>query len=98
MLTLPFIIAASGFMLGGLMIMIGGLAAAFSCILLSRCAQNVQVPSSSYFSLIKAILGSKADRYLITILVIQIIGNCISYLIIITKIATKLLLDFGFAE
>jgi amino acid permease len=53
------------------------------------------VPSNTYFTLVKAIIGNKVDRYLIGIIVIGICGNCISYLIIITKMISKLALDFG---
>eukprot|EP00347_Sterkiella_histriomuscorum_P015975 403354980 len=93
-LSLPYVISQSGFLLGGFMIFIGAMAAVLSMLMLGRIAQHISAPSYTY--IVRKVVGKHVDKYVIWLLVFGITGSSISYQIIITKMIQFLALNVGF--
>jgi amino acid permease len=73
--------------------LIGAIAAQWSLKNILSCAQ--QAGAYSYTSLVRKIAGRKADRLMMTLILISISGSCISEQIVITKLVQTLLINMG---
>jgi amino acid permease len=76
-LTLSSVLAKSGFVLGGCMLVIGAFAGALSLSILGTCAMSVE--AGSYTTLVKRIVGKWAVKWLVFLLTVSMCGSAISH-------------------
>ncbi len=77
MLSLPYVLAINGFVLGSLLIILGAIAAIISLKLI--VASVTIAKSGSYIQLVRTVMGSKADNGLCYLLLFGMTGSCITY-------------------
>ncbi|CDW77672.1 UNKNOWN [Stylonychia lemnae] len=90
-LSLPYMIAQSGFILGSLMIIIACIAAIISFSMLATCADQINAPTYTY--LIQKVIGRNVDKHIVWLIFFSAVGFSVSYLIIITEMIQVLAIN-----
>ncbi|CDW87213.1 UNKNOWN [Stylonychia lemnae] len=93
-LSLPFVIAKSGFILGSLMIIIACIAAIISLLMLAKCTEQIGAPSYTY--LIRKVIARNVDKHIVWLIFFGTVGSSVSYQIIITQMIQVLATNVGF--
>jgi sodium-coupled neutral amino acid transporter 11 len=76
-LSLPYVLKETGFVLGLLLIVVGACASIISLRLIVSCSS--QTHSNSYTHLVRKIFGSRADKALTVLILTGLSGSCITY-------------------
>ncbi|CDW85384.1 UNKNOWN [Stylonychia lemnae] len=95
-LSLPYIIAQSGFVLGSIMIITASIAAIISIPMLANCADQIGAPTYTY--LIQNVIGRNVDKLLAWLIFLSSIGFSVSYLIIISQMIQVIAINIGFDQ
>lgn len=93
-LNLPYVMSMVGFVNGIVFILIAAFAAQWSLKNILYCAEEKQ--AYSYTSLVRKIVGRKADRLMTVLILISISGSCITEQIVVVRLIQTLLENMGF--
>ncbi|CDW78626.1 UNKNOWN [Stylonychia lemnae] len=92
-LSLPYVMAKNGFILGLLMIIIGCISTIVSLMMLGNCLAKIHPPNYTY--LISEVIGMNVDHHIGWLIIISAIGSNVSYLIAIIQMIQVFAANIG---